>query len=207
MQTLCVYSNVCFLKHIIAHSWYLPRSCPQSHFCVREGASAYNAQFPPPISHFTPSLTILSLLLIIHWEENFHFCAPCHQRHGRKWDGATGSPLSLEWAPQCSYPNSQMQGPPRRRGWAAQPWSWALSKLLCTEFPFTGRQCPLQQPWAPEPVPPALQTLPLLLVPWRSDPTSATTHKDFSPNKHTELHTISSLEGVSRQGLLSPFRS
>lgn len=52
----------------------------------------------PPISHFTPSLTILSLLLIMHREEGFHFCAPYHQGHGRTGDGGTALQLL------CAHP-------------------------------------------------------------------------------------------------------
>ena len=51
---------------------------------------------------------------------------------------------------------------------------------------------------APEstPILKAVQTLPAHLVPWRSDATSVVTHDFFSHNKHIQLHTVSSLEGV-----------
>ena len=42
----------------------------------------------------------------------------------------------------------------------------------------------------------AVQTLPVHLVPWRSDTTSIITHNDFSHDQHIQLHTVSSLEGV-----------
>lgn len=82
------------------------------------------------------------------------------------------------------HPNSQMQGPPRSRGRDAQPWRGALSQVLCSEFPLTGRQSTVQSAAAePRAVPGAVLTLPALAAPRRSDPAPAAAHEGFSPNK------------------------
>lgn len=94
----------------------------------------------PLMLHFTPSPTTLPLLLILHWEEDFHFCAPYHQWQWRKQDGGSGShPPPLCFMP--SYAAVRIPSPARGRAWIIQPLSRVLCKLVCMEIStVTGRR-------------------------------------------------------------------